>query len=112
MINYQNKKFKALQNSDTGEVSGETIFHYQQEGSRLWATYSGGAILEGHLMGKVDKDGRIEMVYHHRNREGELKSGVCHSMPEILKDGKIRLFEKWQWTFGGKERGTSILEEI
>ncbi len=112
MINYHNKKFKALQNSESGEVSGQTIFHYQQEGQRLWATYSGGEILAGHLMGIVKQEGEIEMVYHHLNKAGELKSGVCHSTPELMSNGKIRLLEEWQWTHGGKEKGNSILAEI
>jgi hypothetical protein len=39
-------------------------------------------------------------------------TGVCHSKPEILKNGKIRLHETWQWTSGDQSKGKSILEEV
>ncbi len=39
-------------------------------------------------------------------------TGICHSNPEILKSGKIRLHEKWQWTSGNLTKGESIIEEI
>jgi hypothetical protein len=29
-----------------------------------------------------------------------------------MKNGKIRLHEKWQWTSGDGSKGESILEEI
>lgn len=39
-------------------------------------------------------------------------TGTCNSRPELLKNGKIRLHEEWQWTSGDKSKGKSILEEI
>lgn len=39
-------------------------------------------------------------------------TGICSSKPKITKDGKIRLYETWQWTSGNKSKGTSILEEL
>lgn len=39
-------------------------------------------------------------------------TGVCKSIPEILSNGKIRLYEKWKWTSGDKSEGKSIIEEI
>jgi hypothetical protein len=38
-------------------------------------------------------------------------TGICHSKPEILSNGKIRLYEEWKWTSGDKSGGKSILEE-
>ena len=44
--------------------------------------------------------------------KGMLMSGICTSKPEIMKNGKVRLREHWQWTSGDKSIGESILEEI
>ncbi|KAF2333618.1 n-acetylglutamate synthase [Flavobacterium ginsenosidimutans] len=111
MINYNNKIFKPVSNSENGETSNETAFLYKQEGNILSAEYSGGKIIKGHLIGLVDKEGNIEMRYHQVNEKGELMTGICHSKPEILENGKIRLHETWQWTSGDQSKGNSVIEE-
>ncbi|MFM7021454.1 MAG: n-acetylglutamate synthase [Flavobacteriales bacterium] len=112
MIFYHNKKFRAIANTANGETSSETIFHYEQNGNLVTAKYSGGKIVEGHLIALVDKEGCLNMRYHQVNDKGELMTGVCVSIPEILSNGKIRLHEKWEWTSGDKSKGESIVEEI
>lgn len=111
MINYNNKTFKPKSNSKNGETSGETIFEYKQDGQIITSEYKGGQIVKGHLIGIVDKNGNIKMRYHHINIDGELMTGVCESSPEMLGDGKIRLYEKWRWTSGDCSEGESIIEE-
>jgi len=111
-MNYNNKKFRPIQNSENGETSADTIFEYKQDGNILKSEYSGGQIIKGHLIGLVDKDGNIEMRYHQVNSKGELMTGVCSSKPEIIANGKVRLHERWQWTSGDQSSGNSILEEI
>lgn len=111
-INYDNKKFRSVENSATGEVGAETVFHYQQSGNIVWAEYSGGAIAKGHLIAKCYAEGSLEMRYHHINTSGELMTGICRSTPEILSDGRIRLNETWQWTCGDGSSGTSVIEEV
>jgi hypothetical protein len=110
-MNYNNKVFKPISNTDNGETSNETIFHYKQVGNIVTATYSGGKIIQGHLIGLVDSFGNIEMHYHQVNDKNELMTGICKSTPEILANGKIRLHEAWEWTSGDKSTGTSFIEE-
>lgn len=111
MINYNNKLFRPVRNSENGETSGETVFHYKQTGNVLTAEYSGGKIRYGHLIGLVDDLGHIEMRYHQVNDQDELMTGICRSVPEILPDKKIRLHESWEWTSGDKSKGQSVIEE-
>lgn len=111
-MNYNNKKFRPVENSENGETTVETIFEYKQNGNILSSEYSGGQIISGHLIGLVDANGTIEMRYHQVNTKGELMTGICSSKPELLANGKIRLYEEWQWTSGNKSKGKSILEEI
>jgi hypothetical protein len=94
-MNYNDKKFRPISNTENGETSNETLFHYKQIGNILTSEYSGGKIKYGHLMGLVDKSGKIEMRYHQVNDKDELMTGICISKPEILKNGKIRLHENW-----------------
>jgi hypothetical protein len=111
MINYNDKIFRPISNTESGETSNETIFKYQQTGNILTSEYSGGKIKYGHLIGLVDIDGNIKMCYHQVNDKNELMTGICKSTPERLKNGKIRLHESWEWTSGDKSKGQSIIEE-
>lgn len=109
--NLHNKQFKSEVNSDNGEVSDATVFTYHQERDVIWATYQGGQILKGHLLGKIIEN-RLEFVYHHINQSQELMTGQCTSYPELTHDGKIRLKEYWQWTCKDHSKGHSTLIEI
>jgi len=111
-MNYNNKIFRPVQNSENGETTEETIFVYKQTGNILTSEYKGGQIVKGHLIGLVGKNGDIEMRYHQVNEKGELMTGICHSKPELNQNGKIRLYENWKWTSGDMSSGESILEEL
>lgn len=110
MFNLNNKKFKAEFNSKSGEVSNETLFSYYQKEAIIWATYEGGEILKGNIIGKVVGN-HLEFVYQHINKNQELMTGICKSYPEFIEDNKIRLKEFWQWTCKDKSKGTSVLIE-
>lgn len=112
MIQYNGKKFRPVANTENGETSAETVFHYEQRDNILTASYKGGKIVNGHLIGLVADDGCIDMRYHQVNSSGELMTGICKSVPEVLPNGKIRLYETWQWTSGDGSSGTSVIEEI
>lgn len=111
MIDYNNKVFSPISNTENGETSNETVFVYKQIGNILTSEYYGGKIIKGHLIGLVNEKGEIDMRYHQVNQKGELMTGICHSKPEILANGKIRLHETWQWTSGDHSKGKSIIEE-
>jgi hypothetical protein len=111
-INYHGLKFTGVSNTPNGQVSSDTIFRYSQQGSILTAVYSGGRIKEGYILGQVNDDNSLNFIYHHLDADGHLKSGHCTSTPVILPDGRIRLYESWEWTYGGEGKGGSVVEEI
>lgn len=112
MIDYNDRRFVPVSNSENGEVSSEVVFHYKQEGNIITCSYSGGRIRSGQLIALVDDHGCLDMRYHQVNDRGELMTGVCRSTPEVLSDGRVRLLEAWQWTSGDGSAGTSVLEEL
>ena len=101
--------FTAVENSESGEVSEQTIFCYHQKGNVIWAEYSGGDIVKGFLIGTMDEEHNLHFNYQHMNTDGNLRTGSCDSVPKI-ENGKLRFNEKWKWTMG--EEGTSVIEEI
>lgn len=112
IMDYHLKLFRPVQTSENGEVDSETIFRYHQTGNILTCTYRGKNIETGHLIGLVNEEGIIDMRYHQVNLAGELMTGICISRPEILPDGRIRLYESWRWTSGDHSEGQSVLEEV
>lgn len=111
-ISYDNRRFRSVTNSETGEVSFETVFHYHQNADIVWAEYAGGQIERGSLVALVLDDGSLDMRYQHINVRGELMTGRCRSVPEVLSDGRLRMHETWQWTSGNRSTGESVIEEI
>lgn len=111
-INYHSRKFAGVFNTPNGQVNGDTVFQYAQHDEILTATYDGGRIVQGYLLGIVHDDNSLTFVYHHIDTHGNLKSGHCVSTPELLADGRIRLHEKWEWTYGGQGTGESVVEEM
>jgi len=110
-INLDNKIFQAKSNSENGEVSSDTRFHYHQDGAIIWAEYQGGSILKGSLIGKIVNDEYLEFVYQHINDQDEMLTGKCKSYPEIIENEKILLKESWQWTCRDFSHGESVLIE-
>jgi hypothetical protein len=110
-VSYDGRTFRSVENAD-GEVDAETQFFYRQEGSRVWATYCGGAISFGTLVAAAASDGRLDLRYQHVNRAGDWREGRCRTTPEQLPDGRLRLHETWQWTVGAAGTGRSMVEEI
>lgn len=110
-INYHNRVFMALSNSENGQVDESVRFYYFQKDKLLYGYYEGGEIVYGQIIGKVDNSGNIEMRYQHLDQEGKFRTGICHSIPTIV-DGLIQLEEAWQWTNGDRSSGKSTLIEI
>jgi len=111
-IDYDGRRFRSVENSDTGEVGPETVFGYRQDGDVVSATYEGGDVRFGTLIATADGEGNLDARYGHVNASGEIMTGECRSMPEVLPDGRIRLHEEWRWTSGDRSSGRSVVEEI
>lgn len=111
-VDYDGRRFRPVINAPNGEVTGETVFEYRQVGEVVWATYTGGEVTCGVLVATVNASGELDMRYSHVNRRGELMTGICHSRPELLADGRIRLHERWHWTSGDHSQGESVIEQV
>ena len=84
-MNYDNKIFRPISNTDNGETSSETIFIYKQVGNILTSEYTGGKILKGHLIGLVNKDGEIDMRYHQGVACGEIAQRLKSTVDAVYQ---------------------------
>jgi hypothetical protein len=111
-LNLDGRIFTGIENTDNGEVSQNTEFHYYQQGNNIWASYFGGGVIKGFLLGYFIDKSTIKFSYQHINSEKEIRTGECLSQVEVLADNRIRLHESWQWLDKDKTKGHSVVEEI
>jgi hypothetical protein len=102
--------FRAVAAVDGGEVGPETMFRYAEEDGEVWATYAGGEVRRGYLVGTRDGD-RLEFRYVQLSEAGQTSGGHCVSTVAALPDGRLRLEETWQWE-SRDGSGTGAVEEI
>lgn len=110
-INFHNKTFILIENSEKGEASGDTIFKYQQENDLVTADYSGGTIRYGKIIALLKGD-QLDMIYQCLTTEDELKTGQALAKITITKTGKIKLTLDWRWLGLGNQTGVSEYIEI
>lgn len=112
MTDLNGKRFASLNNSRNGEVGSETFFKYHEDGKVVWATYSGGTILRGNMIGIRTAPEELELRYQHVNEDGRIKTGVCNTTIQLAEDGRLLLREKWRWTRDDCSEGESTLIEM
>ena len=111
-IDYDRRTLISQANTANGDAGGGTQFQYRQRDETIWATYEGGKVRFGTLIAVPDTAGFLNMRYQHVNQDGDIRTGVCWSAPELLPDGRVRLQEYWRWTSGDGSRGASVVEEV
>ena len=111
-FNYDGRIFRSVTNSTGGDVSALTVFHYHESANVVWAEYEGGKVVKGMLLATKAASGELDARYQHINVTGKLMTGICHSVPKQLPDGRYRLRESWQWTCGDCSTGESVVEEV
>jgi Domain of unknown function (DUF3291) len=109
---YNDKRLQVIMNTEAAGVGPGQIFHYHQDGSRVWCVYHSEATRFGSAVGTVDEAGNLDLRYQHLDPKGTPRTGKCLSTPEPLPDGRLRVHEVWQWTNGDGSKGESVLEEL
>ena len=104
------RRFRSLTEVDRGDVDPATVFEYYEANGVVHATYSGGNIERGFLVGTRAVD-RLDFRYAHLRSDGTTATGHCVSVIAREADGRLRLDETWEWesVFG---KGTSSVVEI
>lgn len=116
-----NRVFVPVENTEDGVVSGNTRFHFWQEGIVFFADYFGGDVREGHIIGQFDETGRGHMLYHCLTTDRNLKAGKAVAEFTKYDDGRMAMDLNWEWItqthqnndiFKGQAKGQSRYEEL
>lgn len=109
-ISLDGRTLTGVENDEDGEVGADTEFEFEQEGERIYASYSGGDIVDGHLVGTFDGD-QWDIRYVQINTDNETATGHSVGNVEQLDDGRIRVEDEWEWESKPGE-GESVHEEV
>ena len=111
-LSLDNRVFVPVENTENGVVSGQTRFHFWQEGMVFYADYFGGDVREGHIIGQFNEEGQGDMLYHCLTTDKQLKAGKAIATFTERDDGQLSMSLSWQWISGEKTHGHSRYEEV
>ncbi|MEM6706860.1 MAG: aminotransferase class V-fold PLP-dependent enzyme, partial [Acidobacteriota bacterium] len=109
-VSLDGRIFRVAQNSEQGAVGGDTVFRFTERNGQVRATYSGGAIRQGSLLGRRTSDGRLELLYQCETAEGELRAGRA-DVDVVERGRQVGLEMQWRWLTGDRASGTSSYVE-
>lgn len=101
-------QMNAVQTAPSGVIDARTVFDFHQTEDRVHATYTGGRVERGYLVGLVREE-RFEFHYCQLHTDGSADGG--HSQCELRRsaEGRVQIVEHFEWG-GGK--GTNVIEEL
>lgn len=102
-------RFASAEPVEGGDVGSDTLFEYHEDEHGIWATYAGGAVRRGFLVGVRNGD-RLRFRYCHLDANGNTATGRCDSVIGTDPEGRVILEETWQWE-SRPGHGTSRLVE-
>lgn len=105
-LNFNNKIFSLIENSEKGTVNSDTIFEYKQDKELVTAEYYGGSVKYGKIIAVLNKN-KLDMRYQCVTSDNELKTGKAIAEVSLSENGKIKLKLNWQWLDGKNEKGIS-----
>ena len=105
-LNFNNKRFSLIENSENGKVNSETIFEYKQDGDLVTADYFGGTVRYGKIIAEL-KDNKLKMLYLCLTTDNELKAGRADAEISLTENNKIKLKLNWEWLGDKKDNGIS-----
>jgi hypothetical protein len=108
-VNYDGRRFRGV---ETDAHGGHSVAAYHQDGDLFWGEAAGGTLRRGSVTGVCGPDGVLDFAYSFVLTDGRIISGRCHSTPETLPDGRLRLREDWQRFGLDAAVGVSYLEEL
>ncbi len=102
---------RTAQSAQTGVVDARTTLCFEQKGRIFSARYSGGAIIDGYLIGQLEPEGRLFFRYVQADASGGVDQGCSTGFLVQLPDGRLRLTEDFEWITrpGG---GRNVFEQI
>ena len=99
-----------IETAANGVVNDLTIFNFSQTDNFVFATYSGGQILRGYLVGILSQN-KLSFSYCQLQTNGKMDNGQSEC-DVMIENDKIRLVEHFTWASRNGETGVNIFQEL
>ena len=106
-MNLAGTTFRAVSNSKNGSLNSETEMRFTSDESFVIGSYSGGTIVEGHVLGKWVGESAMEMLYQGATVNGQVQAGRAQARFAKDADDQIHMYLDWQWLTGDQSKGQS-----
>lgn len=103
-------QMRVVSTADTGTANAKTLFRFTQVGEVVSASYSGGEVRLGYLVGVISPEG-LRFRYVQLDMEGRLDGGYSTCEISRTHDGRIRLTKHFNWD-AREGSGTNVFEEL
>ena len=110
MFRLDGTAFHVSSTAEDGVVGAGTRLDFVQRGSRVLGRYRGGAIQRGYLVGTFVGD-NLRFRYAQTGADGHVHGGRSVCDFEVLRNGRIRLYEHFAWETRPGE-GTNVFDQI
>lgn len=103
-LSLANRTMRPIQTSANSVIGPQTIFSFSESGGMVSATYAGGAIWSGFLVGSRTGD-RLTFRYLQADTRGGIQSGDSTCEVRRLPNGLLQVIEDYG-------NGTNVIEEL
>jgi hypothetical protein len=101
--------FEVVASSPASAISRDTWFEFREQAGVVEASYAGGSIVSGLLVGRREH-GRVTTAYAQMGADGRLRSGTAIMHVEQAADGRLLLTEDYTWSDG--TTGRNVLRSV
>lgn len=105
---FDGRTMNAVKTASNGVVNHDTIFSFSETDGVITASYIGGQVKHGYLIGKISNS-KFEFQYTQIHTDNQLDGGHSICEIEMLADGRVQLIEHFKWSSG---EGTNVIEEL
>jgi hypothetical protein len=103
-------QMNAVQTAAHGVINRDTLFRFTQARDVVSASYAGGRIVRGFLVGVI-QDANLTFHYCQLETGGTLNSGQSRCELQRTVNGVVQILEHFTWA-SGAGAGLNIIQEI
>ncbi len=111
LISLDKVKMNVIKTAANGVVNSQTVFTFSQNENLVSASYTGGKIQQGALVGYLTND-KLFFSYFQLQVDGKIDNGQAVCDLTFDEHNKIILTENFNWSSRENEKGVNIFREI
>lgn len=106
-MNLAGTTFRAVANSENGSLNTQTEMRFTRDDGIVVASYDGGTIAVGHVLGKWLGEDELDMLYQGATTGGDVQAGTARATFSLDEQGRTRMHLDWRWLTGDGSSGRS-----